>query len=344
VNTPFKILLLMAVVVLMISIAAFVLYLAFPFQKSEIILPVTGKESLQQNYATPTPTQRLIPPVQDNVRAGLEEEPGIELGEVRPPASTVSQLREFTPTPTPLSAEEWKAWPEMPVVSDRAKAIYWNGVANGTDPNAFSVLGDCQSLPDAFLGRFDKDPETAEVLDDDLQLIVSHFSGSFGRSSPTVKNGSSAGGMLWAAWNDNPEKLCEVGETPIDCELRTHNPSIVFINLGTHWEARNSRYVSLLIEKIIAHGALPVLATKADNLELDERVNREMAELALQYDIPLWNFWTVVKDLPDHALTESSDYMLLNEEGLELRRISALKALNSVWEQVNEGREVEMTN
>ncbi|MBK7454698.1 MAG: hypothetical protein IPJ46_13575 [Anaerolineales bacterium] len=53
---------------------------------------------------------------------------------------------------------------------------------------------------------------------------------------------------------------------------------------------------------IIDAGAVPILATKADNRELDNRINRDMALLATEFDLPLWNFWAALSGLPDRGL------------------------------------------
>lgn len=69
-----------------------------------------------------------------------------------------------TPTPAPrsaasLSPEHWQQWPVLPAaVSDELREIYRQGLARGNDPHAFSILGDCQSQPEVFMGIYDDDP------------------------------------------------------------------------------------------------------------------------------------------------------------------------------------------
>jgi hypothetical protein len=84
---------------------------------------------------------------------------------------------------------------------------------------------------------------------------------------------------------------------------------------------------------------VPILATKADNREKDERVNRDMALLASEYDLPLWNFWAAVSDLPDRGLYTRDDRPLqgdiyLTEEAAQIHRLTGLEALNAVWRSV----------
>ncbi|MEX2161185.1 MAG: hypothetical protein WD751_04645 [Anaerolineales bacterium] len=260
------------------------------------------------------------------------------------PASTAGSA---TPTPaaqpaasevssaTPAATADWKSWPMLPTVSAELKAVYQLGLENGNDPHAFSILGDCQSQPDVFLGLYDSDPAAVADLPDHLQETVRFFSGSFDRYSPTVKDATTTGALLWGEWNDNKEGLCEPGETPLDCELRVHRPSIVIIHIGTHWETRNYKYLTIIVEKIIEHGAVPVLATKADDRELDERVNEDVAALAEELGLPVWNFWAAVQGLTIGGLDPDSTWELTGE-ALEIHRLSALEALDAVWRAVTD--------
>lgn len=247
------------------------------------------------------------------------------------PTATAAQTAE----PTRLPSERWKEWPVLSTtVSDELRQVYRQGLARGNNPHAFSILGDCQSQPEVFMGIYDSDPDFVKQLQQHLQETVKQFSGSFDRYSPTVKDGTTEGALLWAQWNDNKEKKCTPGETPIDCELRVHKPTIVFVHIGTHWEARNRGYLTTIIEKILEHGAVPVLVTKADNRELDERVNENLASLAEEFDLPLWNFWASVQHLPENGMEPGSD-MYLSEEGLIIHRQGGLEALDSVWRQLS---------
>jgi hypothetical protein len=234
-----------------------------------------------------------------------------------------------------LSADEWKEWPVIPIVTDHIREIYLYGQKRGNDPHAFSIFGDCQSEPDVFLGLYETDPGAVGQLPLELQETVAYFSGSFNRFSPTVKGGTTAGALLWTEWHQG--KLgCSFKETPVDCELRLHRPSFVFIHVGTHYESRNIGYLRRIVAQLLANGMIPILATKADNRELDGRINRDMAVLALEYNVPLWNFWAATNDLPNRGLYTRPDRPLqvdvyLDQEAEAIHRLTALEALNIVW-------------
>ena len=251
-------------------------------------------------------------------------------------------LGTFTPIPTvPYAgppASEWKQWPVLPeTLSSEMIAIYQRGVALGNNEHAFSVLGDCQSIPDVFMGIYDQDPDFVAELPEELQQTVRHFGGSFERYSPTVKDGTTEGALLWYGWNDNLAGECQHGESPLDCELRVHKPTVVFLHTGTHWEARSRDYLIKIINKIKAANAIPVIVTKADNREKDGRVNQTLADLAAEFNLPVWNFWASVQHLPENGMEPGSD-MYLSEAGLEIHRQGALQALNAIW-RMAEGAE-----
>lgn len=238
----------------------------------------------------------------------------------------------------PLPPEEWKSWPVIPLVTENARAIYQYGLATGADPHAFSILGDCQSESWIFMGVYETDAAVVTDLPPELQDTVTHFSGSFNRRSPTIRGGTTAGAILWPAWHGNAFS-CWASESPLNCELRLHNPSIVFINLGTHFEIRNIYYLRRILDQLIERGVLPILSTKADNREVDEHLNEEMALLAVEYNIPLWNFYAAAAELPNNGVEvmPSRAYqgpIYLTNEGLELHRYTALQALAAVWQAV----------
>jgi hypothetical protein len=259
-----------------------------------------------------------------------------------PVASLIPLQATFTPTEPVLptvtaaspTAEDWKSWPIVPRVPAHVRQIFEAGQALGNDPRAFSILGDCQSLPETFLGVYDTNPAVVAGLAQPLQETVAYFAGSFDRESPTIKLGTTAGALLWIEWHEG-KYTCGDNETPVDCELRIHRPSFAIINVGTHYETRNIDYLRRILDRLIANGVVPILATKADNRELDERINFDMAVLALEYDVPLWNFWAATGDLPNRGLyTKSSEAFLgdiyLNDEGLERHRHTALETLDVV--------------
>ena len=239
-----------------------------------------------------------------------------------------------TKTATPI-LDEWKNLPVIPTVDSNVRDIYERGLSLGKDPQSFSIFGDCQSRPDEFFGVFEIDPLIIESLSSELRETVINFEGSFNRESPTSQDGTTPGALLWDQWHRG-EYGCTFAETPVECELRIHRPSFVIIQIGTHFESRNTDYLRTIINQLIDEGVVPILATKADNRELDNRINRDMALLAAEFNLPLWNFWAALSDLPDRDLyvmkgREDQGAVYLNEEATLRHRMTGLAALNAVW-------------
>ena len=242
----------------------------------------------------------------------------------------------LTPVRVDIPPERWMEWPVIPVVSERAKEVFRNGLARGNNPKAFSIVGDYQSEPQLFVGVYDSGQAQLPADSHILQETISQFSGSFSRWGPGVIDGGTPATVLARSWSS--QNGCGSGEIPLECELRIHKPVIVFVNLGTHWTDRNPEYLRQIVSIILEYGAVPILATKADNLEGNFTSNLEMARIARDFDVPLWNMWAIVQDLPNSGLdpVKQGGYMYLTEEGLARRRLSALQVLDSVWRGLEE--------
>jgi hypothetical protein len=236
-----------------------------------------------------------------------------------------------TVTATPLPPALWSQWPVIPAVSPRAVEIYRAGLAKGADPHSYSTVGDCQSEPAVFLGIYATNRYWLGKDYQYLQETVDYFKSSFERQSLAVRDGLSAPSALDPLWS-NKDK-CGANESPVACDLRVHKPSIVFINLGTNWRADASvdayeKYLRQIVDLVIQGGALPVLSTKADNIEGGHRINQATARVAYDYGIPLWNLWLAVQDLDNHGLDPSRKDVYLSVEAWDRRSFTALRVLD----------------
>lgn len=252
------------------------------------------------------------------------------------PSATPTVHSSALPSATP---SDWKDWPVIPTAIDPSlKRVYERGLSLGNDPHAFSIFGDCQTRPDEFFGVFESDVSVVQSLSPELQETIAYFNGSFNRESSTAQDGTTPGALLWTQWHRG-EYGCTFAETPVECEIRTHRPSFVIIQVGTHFESRNTEYLRKIINQLLDAGIIPILATKADNREKDERINRDMTMLASEYDLPLWNFWAAVSDLPNRGLYTRKDRPLqgdiyLTDEAALRHRLTGLETLNAVWRAV----------
>jgi hypothetical protein len=144
--------------------------------------------------------------------------------------------------------------------------------------------------------------------------------------------------------------FCNSGESPLDCELRIHNPSVAILSLGTNQVHRSEEFESgmrQIIDVLISRKVLPILSTKGDNLEGDHRINRTIACLTQEYEIPLWNFWAAIQSLPDHGLQSDLEHLTYSgtndfddphamQYAWAVRNLTALQVLDEVWKSVNQ--------
>jgi hypothetical protein len=289
----------------------------------------------------------LVPSTVDvsPLTASLSPSPTAEPSMIRDPMPTIT----VGPPPT-LYPDEWKSLPVIPTVSQKARLIYQLGLLMGNDPHAFSKIGDCQSVTVYFLGHFDK-PDLYNLGPySSLQDTIDWYSGSFSRDSLAVKGGFNAAAIL-SPFRADPTQ-CYASENPVACEIRVHRPSVAIISLEEWWTGHPEnyeKYMRQIIEYTINEGVVPILATKASNLEGNHLINQTIASLAREYDIPLWNFWAAVQDLPNHGLaqydvygqvdlfhlTHSENFYDYNDPAVEpsgwsVRNLTALQALDSV--------------
>ncbi len=176
--------------------------------------------------------------------------------------------------------------------------------------------------------------------------MLDNFKGSYTRVSMSVRTGFNVASVL-APMNSDPAQ-CKGGETPLECEFRLWNPSIAIISMETWTADRPTQayegYLRQIVDFVISRNVVPILATKADNLEGDHSINAMVARVAYEYDIPLWNFWAAADPLPNHGLESDGFHLtngpsiITNPENLKMawnmRNLTALQTLDLVWRTV----------
>ncbi len=273
-----------------------------------------------------------------------------------PPTATVPASNDMKASPMPTaSALPPDFWQNLPVVpggiSERVREIYRNGLALGNNPHVFSRIGDCASAAPAFLVGFDGQYNLGDYAG--LQLVIDYFKGSFERPSLAATAGLNTAGLLTTLWTG---KQCQKGEDLLDCQYRLDHPSFAFIAIGTnegYYIHENpgsfEQNMRIILDDTISKGIVPVLATKADDVEGDQSINATIARLAMEYQIPLWNFWLAAQPLPDHGMISPehlstvsyqnfTDFSLPNslQYGMQVRNLTALQMLDLLREQLAE--------
>jgi hypothetical protein len=259
---------------------------------------------------------------------------------------------EFGIQPTVVKASNWKNWPVLPeTVSQKMIDIYLLGKENNRNPGRFSKVGDSNSVMPSFLSCFDFG-ELGYVIGEyaSLEPAIQNFKWSFSRDSRAAINGITAMGL--DTYHTYEDEVCWPYESPTSCEYRLWEPSIAFISLGTNDVYLKKEDFELhmrsLVQKSLDRYVVPILVTKADNLEGDDSFNEIIAQISLDFEVPLWNLWAAMAPLPNHGLRPndvhpsfSNDSLCdfsgadLKSYGWTVRNLTGLQALDRVWQLLN---------
>lgn len=303
-------------------------------------------------------TKTVAPPAAGNIATESKILPTrieTDLGDMDQITGTETVRLELTEIPGPdnkparsLSSNAWKGLPVIPHVSDNVKTIYKRGLELGRNPGVYSKIGDCGSTPTWFMGDFDRGPKYYDLGEYQyLDEVITEFAGSHERTSLAARAGFNAPSLFVPLWSDI--ELCDPSEGPLECEYRVNNPIIAFIMLGANdiWHPDEFEpSMRKIIEYSIDNGVIPILSTKADNQEGDGSINFTIANLALEYDIPLVNFWRAVQDIPNKGLQEDGVHMTWGNNDFNdpnsmntawtIRNLTALQTLDAVWRKAVE--------
>lgn len=230
---------------------------------------------------------------------------GIGVAAAPPPLTFTQSI-----TPTTVNGIPFDQVLLMPdEVLQNVQAIYERGQAMGRNPHAFSKVGDSTIDGEHFLSRFETGPYQLGSYAF-LQPTIDYFAGSLGRQGYAVRVGLHSWTALDPLWAD--KSVCEPAETVVACELRLHNPSLVFIRLGSNDAGVPENFaanVREIVSYAIAQGVIPVLGTKADRFEGSDENNAIIRQIAAEMAVPLWDFDAVAATLPGRGLDEDGIHL-----------------------------------
>lgn len=255
------------------------------------------------------------------------------------PDPSITPTVEIISTPTPdirIPPDQWQSWPIIPTTTNQSIEIYKIGQANGVNLNAFSKIGDCQNVKESFMGIYDTGRFFLLDSQKDWQQTVDQFKGFFNRDSLAFGQGLNVAAALSPLHADPAN--CQPSENPIQCELRMINPAYAFIRFERWYPEVTppetyEKYLRQIIDLVTEHGTVPILMTKADNVEGGQQINAIIAKLAFEYDIPLYNWWKAAQALPNRGLDPERDDLFHIDPVYAWTEQSAygLGALDSIW-------------
>jgi hypothetical protein len=172
-----------------------------------------------------------------------------------------------------------------------------------------------------------------------LQRTVAHFAKSFSRTSVAANGGLGAAMMMDPQWADGALCDAKTGNGPLACELWVSRASIVFIALGTQeqysWQDFEKNYRPM-IRHALSKGVLPVLVTKADDIETvsgapSGHINSVIRKLAAEFQVPLLDFAAATRELPNKGLIDEGDKDFhLSYAGMDRRMLTTLQTLAAI--------------
>jgi LysM repeat protein len=313
-------------------------------------LVIPGVEVALLPIETPPPTPELLPTTLP-----------IDIPVVATPLPTIALA---APSTLPTGAPTWTfdlgvLTPPVPIilngitldaivvmpenVARNAQQIYVVGQELGRDPHSFSKLGDSTIENPHFLTRFDDGPYN---LGDYafLQPAIEYFHGSFARQGVAVQRGLHTWSVFDPMWAD--PYSCQPGEHMLACEFRIHNPSVVFIKLGSNDVGvpnSTDRNLRRIVEYCINNGVIPILNTKADRHEGAGNINNNIVrQIATDYQVPLLDFDVIAETLPSRGLAVDGVHLtsffahdwsspIALQRGYGVHNLIALIILDRVW-------------
>jgi LysM repeat protein len=282
--------------------------------------------------------------------AAVVEKTAVFANPAQPTAPTAQPTIPFIQTADTLNGIPRTAIINLsPETRQHIDAIYHHGQEIGRNPDAFSKLGDSTIMAPGLLVQFD---QGAYNLGDFayLQPVIDHYSGSFERYGAATHVGLHAWTVFDPMIADNT--WCHGNENVLACELRLHNPSILFIRLGSNDAGipeSFDQYTRSVVQSVIDNGVIPIIGTKADRFEGEENINNQLLrQIAVDYHVPLWDFDLLAATLPNRGLapednvhidktTVTHDYTqpTAYQSGQAMQDLSALLMLEAIWQEVN---------
>jgi uncharacterized protein YraI len=246
-------------------------------------------------------------------------------------------------------------------ISAHARQIYLDGRAKGNLPGVFSKVGDSITVAPYFFHQLIDVYNLADYSY--LDGVLHFFYGPSGRGGNPFSANSIAAGNGWSTESVlDPSladpNLCRSGETPVQCEYRVSRPSIALIMLGTNDSgglplAKYQSNLDRIVEITISMGVIPVLSTIPPmhyQAARDARIadyNNIIIATARGYDVPLWNYWRVMTDLPGGGLGPDGVHPSGSPDGFNahfdqshlqygytMRNLTGLQVLYELWRQV----------
>lgn len=242
-----------------------------------------------------------------------------------------------------------------PAVAGHVEKVAARGERYGDQPGVFAKIGDSITASPSFLqGLACQSPRLGGW--NELRGTLEFFGGTaVPRGSEeaqcSVSNSYSRVGVAavpgWRAVDalSRLEASPECLDLPaVSCELQQTRPSVALIMYGTNdltefTAVQFRRDLARVVRLVSMAGTIPVISTippraQAPYAQRVARFNAEIAALAENRALPLWNYWRqmVAPGVPDEGLGE--DGVHPSAQGYALRNLGALRVLDRLRRSV----------
>lgn len=221
-----------------------------------------------------------------------------------------------------LLAADFRTLPIVPDIEPTEKSflrgILANGLRFGNRLGVFSKIGDSITYAPAFLSQMGSpaynpaDPAQGGRFTGLADTI------NFFRSTPADASGANSFNRvsLAAFGGYTTGNIAAGGASALIAEIGVTRPAFALIMLGTNdivLEATPEAFrgrLTTIAQVALSYGVVPVLSTIPDHLYAGgifaDRVgpfNQAIADVAEELQVPLWNYWQSMKDLPLHGIS-----------------------------------------
>ena len=263
------------------------------------------------------------------------------------PQATATDIPAIPVTPgvvNGVSIDQFLIMP--PDVQQTIRGVFAKGQALGRNAHAYTTAGDSTIETPYFMGPFSGTKYHLGGYGY-LQPTIDYFKNSFGRDSVAVRIGQHSWSVLNPVWADKTR--CNPNESPLACEIRLDQPSVLIIRLGVNDAGVPKLFdtsMRQIVDYAIEQGVIPILSTKPDEREGTGAINDLIKQIAQDYKLPLWDYELVAKTLPGRGLGPdgahmtsypSADYRLeaAYSRGHAMQNLTALMVLDQVRQVVN---------
>lgn len=216
-------------------------------------------------------------------------------------------VRQIDPNTLLMTVQYWNFGREM-------TWLYQYGQSLGNEARMFAKVGDSISVSRNFLHPFGAGVYTLGSDYAYLEPTITFYNG-LGARNPFSRN-SGATGTGWTTRNVLQfDPACGQMVTRLACEYQLAKPAIALIMLGTNdvgyievSEYQNN--LRRIIEISFQLGVIPVLSTIpaqqtpfVDDYKV-QQFNAAIFALGDELNIPVWNYWLVLQNLPNRGLNE----------------------------------------